>query len=416
MKDETMKEETMKEQRMPRIGRRTVLGATLALPAIAHGQGALAKLHVSVGRQPWAAGNSPITQYMIAQKLFEKRAAEFGYDLTVDWRDYPSALPMVEALVGGNLDFGMWGNTPIIRVIAARQPISALVVGEGHFRFIVCTRDGSPVHDLHALKGKTVGALLGGDPYNAFSQMLLYQLGSADPRALGITIVNTATGAQAASVPRGMDAAVATLPSFLAAVPSGTVGIVNSFGYTESYYQGDLGKGAGILIPSAKKSPFWPEGFYLHRSFWVLRDVIAEKTPKVVTAFVVAQQQAIDALMKMSPGDVSQLVKSYWKLSPADGAKVVGDELLFRRGWAWPTEGDAWALVTTSKFMVSGKMIEQPLDWAQVKGAFAKTAPLMQAAYDHLGRQPPAASFVAKDAPDLRGPPAWEMSQWQQRG
>jgi len=398
------------------IGRRAVLGAALAAPAIAHAQNAPEKIRISVGRQPWAAGNSPVTQYMIEQKLFERAAAGLGYALSVDWRDYPSAIPMVEAVVGGNLDFGMWGNTPIIRVIAARQPISVLVVGEGHFRFIVCTRDGSPVHDLHELKGKTVGALLGGDPFNALSQMLLYQLGSADPRALGITIVNTPTGAQAASVPRGMDAGVTTLPSFLAAVPSGTVGIMNSFGYTESYYQGELGKGAGILVPSAKKSPFWPEGFYLHRSFWILRDAIIEKAPKVVTAFVMAQQQAIDALGKMSPSDVSQLVKQYWKLSPADGAKVVGDELLFRRGWAWPTEGDAWALVTTSKFMVSGKMITEPLTWAQVKGAFAKTAPLMKDAYDRLGHVLADSVFVAANAPDLRGPPVWQMDRWQERG
>jgi tripartite-type tricarboxylate transporter receptor subunit TctC len=44
---------------------------------------------------------------MIANKLFEKYGAEMGYDVTPDYRDYPSALPMVEAFVSGNLDFGM---------------------------------------------------------------------------------------------------------------------------------------------------------------------------------------------------------------------------------------------------------------------------------------------------------------------
>lgn len=398
-----------------RIGRRTLIGGALAMPAIAGAQAAARKLRVSVGRQPWAAGNSPITQYMIEHKLFESRAAELGYELTVDWRDYPSANPMVEALIGGNLDFGMWGDTPVIRVIALKQPVSVLVVGEGHLRFIVCTRDGSPIHDLAELKGKTVGALLGGDPFNAFSQMLLYVLGSADPKALDIRIVNAPVVSQAASVPRGMDAAVTILPAFLAAVPTGTVGIMNSYGYTGSYYEGPLGKGAGILVPAAKKSPFWPEGFYVHRSFWVVRDAITEKTPNIVTAFVMAQQQSIDALMKISPGDVSQLVKRYWKLDPSDGAKVVGDELLFRRGWAWPTEGDAWALVAVSKFMVESKMISEPLTWAAVKRAFTKTAPLMQDAYNRLGKQPPEATFIAKNAPDLRGPPAWEMNQWRDR-
>ena len=103
---------------------------------------------------------------MIANKTFEKFAADAGYDLTVDYRDYPSALPMVEAFVSGNLDFGMWGNTPIVRLIAQNQPIQLLSVGEGHFRFVLATRKDSPIRNIADLKGKTVGALLGGDPYN----------------------------------------------------------------------------------------------------------------------------------------------------------------------------------------------------------------------------------------------------------
>ena len=165
------------------------------------------KITVSIGRQPFAAGNSPITQYMIEHKLFEKHAGELGYDLTPDWRDYPSALPMVEAFVSGNLDLGMWGNTPIIRGIAAGQPWTVLNVGEGHFRFVIVTRPDSDIRNVQDLKGKTIGALLGGDPYNALSQILLAELGSGDPRGPGIKIINTPTQAQAATIPRGMDAA-----------------------------------------------------------------------------------------------------------------------------------------------------------------------------------------------------------------
>jgi ABC-type nitrate/sulfonate/bicarbonate transport system substrate-binding protein len=97
----------------------TASAASLALaaPAIVRGQGRKT-LKVSVGRQPWAAGNSPVTAYMMNNKTFERFAGDAGYDLTVDYRDYPSALPMVEAFVSGNLDFGMWGNTPIVRLIA----------------------------------------------------------------------------------------------------------------------------------------------------------------------------------------------------------------------------------------------------------------------------------------------------------
>ena len=53
------------------------------MPAFVRAQGSRRALKVSIGRIPWAAGNSPMTQYMINNKLLEKRAAEYGYDLTL---------------------------------------------------------------------------------------------------------------------------------------------------------------------------------------------------------------------------------------------------------------------------------------------------------------------------------------------
>ena len=390
-------------------------GTLLAAPAFVRSQAKRQAAKVSVGRIPWAAGNSPMTQFMINNSLFEKRAAEFGYDLTVDWREYPTALPMVEAIVGNNLDMGMWGNTPIIRAISAKLPISLMVVGEGHLRFVIATRQGSPIRTLQDLQGKTVGTLLGGDPYNAFSQMLRHELGSANPRDHGIKVVNTPTLAQAAQVPTGTDATCAIYPAFLAAESTGSVAIMNSFGYTENYYQGPLGKGAGILLPSVKKSAFYPDGYYLHRSFWLAHNALIDKHPNLVVAFLMAQQEAVAALTAMESGAVSQLVKDYWKLDPVAGGKVVKDDVLFARGWSWPTENDALAVLETSKYLVDNKVIPQPLAWSQVKGAFERTAPLVRQAYDRLGSKPAAAEFLRTDAADLRGRPVWDMQQWAER-
>jgi ABC-type nitrate/sulfonate/bicarbonate transport system substrate-binding protein len=395
----------------------TAGAASLALgaPGLLRAQGRKA-LKVSVGRQPWAAGNSPVTKYMMDNKTFEKYAADAGYDLTVDYRDYPSALPQVEAFISGNLDFGMWGNTPIVRLVAQNQPIEIITVGEGHFRFVLATRKDSPIRNLADLKGKTVGALLGGDPYNVLSQMLRYELGNGDPKAFGINVINTPTQAQAATIPSGMDAAVVIYPAFLkASAELGTVGIMNSFGYTESHYKGPAGEGAGILLPSVKKSPFYPDGYYLHRSFWIGNRKIIKSDPAVVTAFVMAQQDAVEKLSKMDPGKVSELARKYWELPPELGAKVVEDDVLFKRGWCWPTEGDAVALLETSKSMVDGKIIPKPLTWAQVKGAFADTAALDKAAYDKTGQVPPAAGFNDKNAKDLRGAPVWDIKSWGER-
>ena len=403
-----------------RTSRRRFIAATgaaslaLAAPAVVTAQKKTIK--VSVGRQPWAAGNSPVTQYMIANKSFERYATDAGYDVTIDYRDYPSALPMVEAFVSGNLDFGMWGNTPIVRLVAQNQPIQIVTVGEGHFRFVLGTRKDSPIRNVADLKGKTVGALLGGDPYNVLTQWLRYELGNPDPRAHGINVVNTPTQAQAATIPTGMDAAVLIYPAFLKAnAELGTVGIVNSFGYTESHYKGPAGEGAGILLPSVKSSPFYPDGFYLHRSFWIGHPNIIKNDPAIVTAFVLAQQDAIAKLSTMDAGAVSDLSKKYWELDPTLGSKVVGDEVLFKRGWCWPTEGDARALLETSKFMVEGRMIPKPLAWTQVRDAFAQSASAVRAAYEKSGRKPDAAQFEARDTPDLRGAPVWEMQRWREQ-
>lgn len=387
----------------------------LGAPALVRAQGSREKLKISVGWIPWAAGNSPMSKYLINHKLLEQRAAEMGYDLTVDWREYPTALPMVEAMVGNNLDIGMWGNTPITRGISSGLPISLLCVGEGHLRFLITTRKDSPIRNFADLKGKTIGVSLGGDPQSALFQMLRFEMGVDDIKETGIRFVNMPTHAQAASVPTGVDATCTISPAYFAAQSSGTVAIANSFGYTEEHYDGPAGKGAGHLLPNAKKSPFWPDGYYLHRSFWIGRNGLIEKHPKAVVAFLVAQQEAVAALSAMDPGAVSQLVKEYWKLDPANGAKVVKDDVLFSRGWSWPTEADARAVLETSKFMADNKVIPKPLQWAQVKDAFGRTAPLVKQAYDKLGQKPAPSEFQRTDVADLRGRPVWELNQWANR-
>ncbi len=370
---------------------------------------------MSYGWVPWAAGNAPVTQHMISKKLIEKHAAEFGYDLTMDYRAYPAAAPQVEALAAGQLDMAMWGNTPTLRAIVARLPFSLVSVAEGRLRFLLCTRRDSPIRNVQDLKGKTVGTLVGADPYNAFTQILRYELGNPDPAAHGIRMVHLPTLPEAAQVPSGVDATLAVYPAFLKAQATGTVAVMNSYGYTEAQYDGPAGKGAGILLPSVKNSPFYPDGYYLHRSFRIVHNDLVEKHPNLVLAFLLAQQEAVHALSEADPEAVSQLVKSYWGLSPADGAKVVRDEVVFRRGWAWSTEGDALALLATSKMIAGAKIIPQPLSWAQVKSVFVQTAPLARQAYDRLGAKPALTEFQSAKVGDLRGLPSWEMQRWKDR-
>lgn len=70
----------------------------LGLQRLAGAQGRKA-LKISIGRIPWAADTSPMTPHMIENKQLEKRAAEFGYDLNIDWREMK--LTNTEALAIG---------------------------------------------------------------------------------------------------------------------------------------------------------------------------------------------------------------------------------------------------------------------------------------------------------------------------
>ena len=232
---------------------------------------------------------------------------------------------------------------------------------------MIATRPDSPIRNIQDLKGKTIGVLLGGDPYNALSQILLNELGSGNPKDFDIKLVNVPTQAQAATIPTGIDAAVVIYPAFLKAQKElGTVGIVNSFGYTEDHYSGPAGEGAGHLIESVKKSAFYPDGYYLHRSFWMGRNEVIDANPNLIVAFFAAQQEAVSALKAMQAGAISDTVTKYWELPPELGAKVVKDDVIFSRGWIWPTEGDIGAIIQTSKFIVAGGLIPQPLEWDPV--------------------------------------------------
>ncbi len=140
-----------------------------------------------------------------------------------------------------------------------------------------------------------------------------------------------------------------------------------------------------------------------------------EEHPDIVVAFIAAQQQAVEELSARSPEEIAEIAEEYWKLPPEQGAKVVEDEVLFIRGWVWPTEGDASALLEISKFMVAGGLIEEPLEWQQVKDAFSKGVDLQKRAWEQAGMVPPVEAFQASETQDIRGLPVWQMEQWQDR-
>lgn len=408
---------------MNNIPRRSVLAGLAAAPVVGlaacgsdgAGSSGGTALGVSVGRQPYAAGNSPITQYMFENQLFEEAAAEYGYELTVEYQDFPSAAPQVEAMLADRLDFGMWGNTPVVRSSAQDQAVSVIGVGEGSMRFLLVTRKDSGITDIAHLEGKSVGVTIGGDPHLCLLQMLEAELGTNDVDALGISLVDTPSPAAAAQVPQGVDATITIHPAYLAEIAQNdtVIAIANSYGQTEDGYSGELGEGAGHHYPSSDESTFAPEGFYAHRSFWVTRDAMIDEHPDVVSAFLQAQQKAITALMEMDGTDVAGLVTEYWGEDVEAGAQIVEDELLFRRGWPWATNGDGQVLLKLSESLNTAAVIDAPLTWEDTVAMFEQASEAAGTAYDNAESAPAPEEFDVTDTDDTRGAPQWELDGWE---
>ena len=95
--------------------------------------------------------------------------------------------------------------------------------------------------------------------------------------------------------------------------------------------------------------------------------------------------RALQGKVAIITGSASGIGKEIAFEYAAQGAKVVKDDVLFSRGWSWPTENDARAVLETSKFMAGNKVIDKPLQWSQVKDAFSRSAPLIRQALTDTG-------------------------------
>ncbi|MEZ5904489.1 MAG: ABC transporter substrate-binding protein [Geminicoccaceae bacterium] len=259
------------------------------------------------------------------------------------------------------------GATPRSSAASRRaQPWTVLNVGEGHLRFIVVTHPDSGIKSVQDLKGKTVGALLGGDPYNALSQILYGELGSGDPAANDISIVNTPTQAQAATV------RPAWTPYRPSTQKAGTTRHRQAssallFGYTRARLQRPRRRGRRPP-PALGRAVAVLAGRLLPASLLLGRAELGARRPSGRRdGLHRGQQQAVEEL-SASPGGSRRSRPRYWNLR-RDGSRGGQGRCSSSAAQVWPTEGDAGALLAISKFMVEGGLIEEPLTWDQVKNA-----------------------------------------------
>lgn len=213
------------------ITRRTTLAFFAAGAALA-ATGARAEDDAKTLRIGWQKGG--VLALAKAAGVFEKRLADKG--VAVQWNEFTSGPPLLEALGAGALDFGSTGDVP---------PLFAQAAG-GNLLYVAATRgavDGSailvkkdsPIQTLADLKGKTVAFKRGSSSHN-FIVLALEKagLGLGDINALDLGPQDAAP----AFASNQIEAWVIWDPYYAIAaqdpntrVLTTTEGIVDSFGY-----------------------------------------------------------------------------------------------------------------------------------------------------------------------------------------
>jgi ABC-type nitrate/sulfonate/bicarbonate transport system substrate-binding protein len=386
------------------------LGAGLGLAGTAlWPRAAQAAVNMAFGVGTHTMGG-PLVLKMQKEGMIEAAAAELGVDVVPDYQDFQALLRMLQGVAAGQLHYGMLGSTPNIRLLTSPEPAIPIALAGGGLDFPIQVPVGSDIRNMEDLRGKTILTLVGSDLHLTLNNMLKAHFGTDDVKELGITVKNMTAITELFEVQPGVDAYLGFEPGSLGAQQRGVMTtLIRNDGTTGQHYDGPEGKGAGLKLEWFKNAAYYPEGFYPHRIWWVIREDFLSENPDAVTAFLVAHHRAVVALSETSPEDIVAMVGDHWAGSD-DAKKFVVDRILWRnRGWAWITEGDAGSLVGLSQI---SSIFEEPLTADRLKGILGKGAEVTRRAYEIVGGDPAADVFVDPNASDVRGLPQWEIDKW----
>jgi sulfonate transport system substrate-binding protein len=103
--------------------------------------------------------------------LLEKALTPLGY--SVDWREFPSGLPLLEALNGGSIDIGHSGDAPLLFAQAAGIPFQIFAASNPspESTGVVVPQDSS-IHTFAELRGKTMAFARGSSAHLVVAQLL----------------------------------------------------------------------------------------------------------------------------------------------------------------------------------------------------------------------------------------------------
>lgn len=89
----------------------------------------------------------------------------------IEWREFPNAAPLLEALSSGAIDAGSVGDAPLTFAAASGVKAKAIFATRYDGNAII-VKDGSPIQSLADLKGKKVALVKGSSGHNLFLQAL----------------------------------------------------------------------------------------------------------------------------------------------------------------------------------------------------------------------------------------------------
>ncbi len=354
---------------------------------------------------------APLILTIEKQRLLEQAARELGTeDLQPEYLNFAALLRMLQGIAAGQLQFGNLGSTPTIRMLSRRTAAIPIAIAGGGNNFPLQVPVGSPIKKLDDLKGKSILTLVGSDLHLVLLLMLKAHFGTDDVKKLNIRVLNIQAHTELTIPRKGVDAVVSDEPHGRAAELAGQMEtLVRNSGITGAAYDGPEGKGAGHVIESFRTTPFYPEAYYPHRLWWVVRQPFLKAHPQVVTAFLVANARATMLMSQQSVDEIIKCCGARW-FGDAEAQRPFVERILWRRrGWAWITEGDASSLVGLSK---NSKIYDTPLTKERVKKVMTLGADVARAAWEHVGRDPAMKVFTDPKAEDVRGLPNWEIGKW----
>lgn len=392
-----------------RHNRRRVLAGLAALPLLRAAPCLAAAVRATVGIGLVTEG-SALVGAMQQGDLVTKAATELKTALDLEFLDFQVLLRMLQGIVAGQIQIGMLGSTPLIRMLATPNPAIPIALAGGGVNFPLMVPPGSPIHTLQDLPGKTVLTLVGSDLHLVLLLMLRAEFGHDDTRKLGITLRNAQAVTEVGRRQSGIDATAGSEPFGYAAERTGElVTLLRDDGSTGAAWDGPEGKGAGHTIASFKNAMFAPEAYYPHRIWWTVRQDFLEQHPDEVAAFLAANARAAEQMAAAPADRVIDVGGAKWAGEREDQRRFVDRILWRRRGWAWATEADVRSLILLSSVK---SIYETELKPADIHRLVRLAAPATRKAWDLVGQQPALATFTDPKAADVRGLPIWEVERW----